>query len=89
MQNLVLILMALALLPSSASAQARKPSSIAELVTYRGADREALLYAGAKTEGKVVWYTSLSGVYRELVEAFKRKYPDIAVDVYRGGSNDR
>ena len=30
----------------------------------------------------------LSGVYRELVEAFKKKYPDIAIDVYRGGSTD-
>ena len=43
---------------------------------------------GAKAEGKVVWYTSLSGVYRDMVDAFKRKYPDIAVDVFRGGSND-
>jgi len=84
MQNLVLILMALALLPSSASAQARKPSSIAELVTYRGADREALLYAGAKSEGKVVWYTSLAGdSYKELVKAFETKYAGVKVDSYR------
>src|SRR5215204_4154946 len=84
MQNLVLILMALALLPSIASAQARKPSSIAELVTYRGADREALLYAGAKTEGKVVWYTSLAGdSYKELVKAFETKYAGVKVDSYR------
>ena len=47
-----------------------------------------ILLDGAKAEGKVVWYTSLSGVYRELVDAFKRKYPDIAVEVYRAGSTD-
>jgi len=28
-----------------------------------------------KAEGKIVWYTSLSGVYRDLVEAFKRNIP--------------
>src|SRR5215218_5593345 len=84
MRNLVLILMSLALLPSIASAQARKPSSIAELVTYRGADREALLYAGAKTEGKVVWYTSLTGdSYTELVTAFETKYAGVIVASFR------
>jgi hypothetical protein len=45
MQVVNFILVALLLLPSSAWAQARKPSTIAELVTYRGADREQLLYA--------------------------------------------
>ena len=54
----------------------------------RAPDRHQILLDGAKAEGKIVWYTSLSGVYRELVDAFKRKYPDIAIDVYRGGSND-
>ena len=59
-----------------------------ELAAYTGPDRHQILLDGAKAEGKIVWYTSLSGVYRELVDAFKRKYPDIAIDVYRGGSND-
>lgn len=68
--------------------QTKKPRSLDELAAYTGADRHQILVDGAKAEGKIVWYTSLSGVYRELVEAFKRKYPDIAIDVYRGGSND-
>jgi iron(III) transport system substrate-binding protein len=64
--------------------QARKPSTIAELVTYRGADREALLYAGAKTEGKIIWYTSLAGdSYKELVKAFETKYQGVRVESYR------
>ena len=32
------------------------------------------------------WYTSLSGVYREIVNAFKRKYPGINIEPFRGGS---
>ena len=45
----------------SAWGQAKKPVSFAELAAYTGADREQRLLAGAKTEGKVVWYTSLAG----------------------------
>ena len=32
-------------------AQAQKPMTISELVTYAGKDREQVLYAGAKAEG--------------------------------------
>lgn len=73
---------------SLAWGQAKKPRTLDELAAYTGADRHQILVDGAKAEGKIVWYTSLSGVYRELVDAFKRKYPEITVDVYRGGSND-
>ena len=84
MQILHFILVALLVLPASAWAQARKPSTIAELVTYRGADREQLLYAGAKGEGKIVWYTSLAGdSYKELVKAFETKYAGVKVESYR------
>jgi iron(III) transport system substrate-binding protein len=68
--------------------QTKKPRTLDELVAYSGADRHQILVDGAKAEGKVVWYTSLSGVYRELVDAFKKRYPDIAVEVYRAGSTD-
>jgi iron(III) transport system substrate-binding protein len=68
--------------------QTKKPRTLDELAAYSGADRHQILLDGAKAEGKVVWYTSLSGVYRELVDAFKRKYPDVAVEVYRAGSTD-
>jgi iron(III) transport system substrate-binding protein len=68
--------------------QTKKSRTLDELAAYSGADRHQILLDGAKAEGKVVWYTSLSGVYRELVDAFKRKYPDIAVEVYRAGSTD-
>jgi len=66
--------------------QTKRPKTLDELANYTGADRQQILVEGAKAEGKVVWYTSLSGVYREIVDAFKRKYPNINIEPYRGGS---
>ena len=84
-----LIFLALLLLPATAPAQARKPTTIAELVTYKGADRERLLYAGAKSEGKITWYTSLAGgSYKELMKVFESKYPGVKVESFRASGND-
>ena len=84
-----LFIFILLFLSNGAWGQARKPATIAELATYRGADREALLYAGAKTEGKIVWYTSLAGdSYKEIVKAFENKYPGVKVDSYRAAGAD-
>jgi iron(III) transport system substrate-binding protein len=69
-------------------AQARKPKTLDELTAYTGRDRQQILVEGARSEGKVVWYTSLAGVYRDLVDAFKKKYPEVSVEAYRGGSTD-
>src|SRR4030095_4548631 len=68
--------------------QGAKPKTLDELVAYSGADRQKIILEGAKAEGKVVWYTSLSGNYREIVDAFKKKYPEIQIEVYRAGSSD-
>jgi iron(III) transport system substrate-binding protein len=63
--------------------------TISELVTYNGADREQVLYAGAKTEGKVTWYTSLAGdSYKGMVKAFEAKYPGVKVEAYRVSGSD-
>ena len=54
------------LLPTAVQAQGMKGPTIAELATYTGPDREQMLAAGAKKEGKIVWYTALAGnSYRE------------------------
>ena len=83
------IILALLLLSSEAWSQARKPSSIEELAPYLGADREQLLYAGAKAEGKVVWYTSLAGgSYKEIVNVFEKKYPGVKVEAFRASGSD-
>jgi iron(III) transport system substrate-binding protein len=68
--------------------QARKPKTLDELATYPGQDRQQILLDGARAEGKIVWYTSLAGVYRDLADAFKKKYPEISVEAYRGGTTD-
>lgn len=89
MQVLHFILLALLLIPASAWSQGRKPASIGELVNYLGADREQVLYAGAKTEGKVVWYTSLAGgSYKALVTAFEKKYPGVTVEAFRASGSE-
>ena len=68
--------------------QSGKPRTLNELAAYTGPDRQKIILDGAKAEGKVLWYTSLSGNYRELVDAFKKKYPEIQIEVYRAGSSD-
>jgi iron(III) transport system substrate-binding protein len=88
MKILSFAVLIIATMSSFSWGQAKKPRTLDELVAYTGPDRHQVLLDGAKAEGKIVWYTSLSGVYRELVDAFKRKYPDISIDVYRGGSTD-
>ena len=42
-------------LVSSGSAQTGKPMSLAQLAAYNKPDREKVLYAGAKAEGKITW----------------------------------
>lgn len=69
-------------------AQAKKTISLAELAAYTGADHEQRLVAGAKAEGKVVWYTSLAGSsYKELAKGFESKY-GIKIEPYRATSTD-
>ena len=80
--------LALAGFPPSLYAQAKRPTGLSELAAYTGADREQILVAGARAEGKVVWYTSLAGSsYRELAQGFEKKY-GVKVDVYRAASNE-
>jgi iron(III) transport system substrate-binding protein len=71
-------------LQSFAEAQTK---SVTDLANYRGADREEVLKAGAKKEGKLVWYTSLTA-HRDIANVFESKYPGIKVETYRAGSTD-
>ena len=85
--NLVLIAFAAAL--SLLVVRSGETKTVDELATYAGADRQTILEEGAKKEGKVVWYTSLtSTTYKGIVKAFTAKYPDVKIDVYRAGSKD-
>lgn len=62
--------------------QSTPPKTAAELAKYMGADRERVLYEGAKKEGKLVWYTSLT-IYKEMAKSFEARYPGVAVEPYR------
>ena len=89
MQRLIAaVLISLTALPAKAFSQTAKPPTLAELASYTGADREKMLAAGAKKEGKITWYTALAGdSYRELAKAFEAKY-GIQVESYRATSKD-
>lgn len=89
MRHLVTVIICLFLSqPLMSAAQAGQPATIADLALYNGADREQMLAAGAKKEGKVVWYTALAGgSYKELAQAFQAKY-GVPVEAYRGASRD-
>ena len=74
---------------SSAPAQSRSLKTLPELAAYIGRDREQILTEGARAEGKIVWYTSLSGgSYKALAAAFEAKYPGVAVEIYRAPGSD-
>ena len=62
-----------------------QPKTAAELAKYIAADRERVLLEGAKREGKLVWYTSLSS-YKEVAKAFEAKYPGVTVEPYRAAA---
>ena len=75
------------ILPSSVFAQSAKPMSIVELAAYNKPDREKVLYDGAKKEGRLMWYTSLTGgPNTDAPKVFAAKYPGVQLEVYRGAS---
>jgi iron(III) transport system substrate-binding protein len=83
---IVIILLMAGHLP--AWAQTKKPMSAAELAAYNKPDREKILYEGAKKEGKLTWYTSLTGgPNTDMPKVFLSKYPGVAVEVYRSDSD--
>jgi iron(III) transport system substrate-binding protein len=76
-------------LASEAAAQGRKPATVSEIATYSGKDREQVLYAGAKNEGKVTWYTSLAGEsYKAMAKAFEANYTGVKLEAYRVSGSD-
>jgi iron(III) transport system substrate-binding protein len=82
MRSFAVAVTALMILVGHGWCQAPLPKTAADVAKYAGADRERVLYEGAKKEGKLVWYTSLS-TYKEMAKAFEAKYPGVAVEFYR------
>jgi iron(III) transport system substrate-binding protein len=81
------VLLAAVFVVSAISVAAAQSKTLADLANYRGADREEMLKAGAKKEGKLVWYTTLTA-HRDIANVFEAKYPGIKVETYRTGSTD-
>jgi iron(III) transport system substrate-binding protein len=87
MRILVTLLLVIVASHLHALAQA-KPGSVGELAVYSKPDRERILFEGAKKEGRLLWYTSLTGGPNlEVPKAFEAKYTGIKVEVYRGDSD--
>ena len=76
--------------PSAGASAGGPPKGVAELAAYQGADRQQILESGARTEGRLVWYTSLAGAAIDrLADAFKKKYPFVTqVDIFRGTESE-
>ena len=77
--------MALAFALSPGAARALSGEKI---LNYRGADREALLLDGARAEGQVTIYSSLTinQMMRPLADAFQKKYPFVKLNYWRAES---
>ena len=62
----------------------------AEIVNYRGPDREQKLIDGARKEGQVVLYSALivNQMLRPLAAGFMKKYPFIKMTYYRADSEE-
>jgi iron(III) transport system substrate-binding protein len=64
----------------------RALAAAADPFDYRGRDRAAFLEAGARREGRMMFYSSLipNLGLKAITDAFKRKYPFVAVESWRG-----
>lgn len=73
-------------------ANAMLAATVAGLVCWASSARAASneLIAAAKTEGKVVWYTTMivDQAVRPIAAAFEKKYPGVKVEFARGNSGD-
>jgi iron(III) transport system substrate-binding protein len=65
-----------------------RAQTAADILNYKGADREQVLLEGARKEGQLVFYSSLTinQVLRPLADAFSKKYPFIKLNYWRAES---
>jgi len=78
------VLQGLALVAGGASSALAAPN----VGLYTRDDRAKLLEAGARREGRVSFYSGMieNQALRPIADAFRKKYPFIAVDYWRGDS---
>jgi len=75
-----------ALATSFVAAPRARAASPPDPFDYRGADRQKLLEDGARREGRVMFYSALipNLGLRAIVNGFKKKYPFVAIESWRG-----
>ncbi len=83
---LFLAIMTQAVLLQKASAAAT-PITVAGMALYRGADRQQMLIQGAKREGQVMFYNSLTSL-AAVAQEFEKKYPFVKVSIWRSDSTN-
>lgn len=84
----VLIISLLALLVVCGYLADARSATIETLAAYRGRDRQQMLEAGARKEGRLMLYTSgiITQAIRPLVAAFEKRYPYVKVEIFRAAS---
>ena len=59
-------------------------ASVAEISLYKGKDRQSKIEAGARKEGEVEWYTSLSTEdSSQVAQLFEKRYPFVKIKLTR------
>jgi iron(III) transport system substrate-binding protein len=66
---------------------AAEPASVAEIANYSGADRQAILEAGARRESALMIYT-IGVEIPKLVNGFRKRYPFLKVELSPASSSD-
>jgi iron(III) transport system substrate-binding protein len=71
-------------------APAAQAEDAADVLRYRGADRDQKLIEGAKKEGQVVIYSAMivNQALRPLADSFGKKYPFLKLTYWRADSED-
>jgi iron(III) transport system substrate-binding protein len=82
--GIVTLLLAFA---SLSGARAADPALVSRIANYNAADRSAYLEAGARSEGKLLVYT-VGAQIDPLLAAFRKKYPFMSVQAYKGDASE-
>lgn len=87
---IILPAIGLAAVISVQGASAQSPQDAADILLYKGPDREQRLIEGARKEGQVAIYAALivNQAMRPIVEGFGKKYPFIKLTTWRADSED-
>ena len=79
-----LLLSLIAWFPSGSGLAATPEETVKKIASLSPAERKAFLEEGARKEGQLVFYTSLSLTdYPKIMPAFEKSYPFIKTDTYR------